>query len=184
MRTLIIGVLTVLVTTFAVSRFSPRLEARAVRIKAAWADRDTFTSHVLTVIGATARLCGTPVGDTPEPLRGRIMAERARWSMQVEESTIYLVDNAERYALTYPSPLNLPGLLVGASVRARGLWLSELPEDERAREVSEVYQLVHGIFLGTRRHRVRHLAENRQRLFALLNPIPSSDDSGEAVPAA
>ncbi|WP_432034359.1 hypothetical protein [Streptomyces antibioticus] len=56
MKTMLIAVITAMVTTFALSRFAPRLEARSVRIKAAWAARDAFSGHLLTILSATARL--------------------------------------------------------------------------------------------------------------------------------
>ncbi|MFE9993495.1 hypothetical protein [Streptomyces avermitilis] len=172
MKTVIIAVATTLATTFAVSRFAPRLEARSVRIKAAWAARDTFSGHVLTILSATGRLEDLESAEMAEPLRGRMQGEQSRWEEQVDESTRYLIDHAEQYVLTYPSkPLDLHGLLIGFVVAARGLWLSELPVPDRARHIRALAAPVHGIFFANASYRLRHLADDRRRLQELLQAV-------------
>ncbi|MFF4036005.1 hypothetical protein ACFYZ2_40740 [Streptomyces sviceus] len=185
MKTVIIAVVTTLATTFAVSRFAPRLEARSVRIKAAWAARDTFSGHVLTILSATARLQYMEPAEAPEPVRNRVQGERDRWGEQVEESTRYLVDHVEQYVLTYPSgPLDLQQLLTGAVVAARGVWLAELPVVERARRVQALFEPVQGIFFTKNSYRLRHLADDRRRLQELLRTITDAaqDPAGQTQP--
>ncbi|GAA2924547.1 hypothetical protein GCM10010478_26310 [Streptomyces erythrogriseus] len=81
-----IAVVTALVTTFTLSRFAPRLEARSVRIKAAWAALDAFSGHLLTILSATARLGNVNPDKTDAPLRGRMQGEcdrqRHSWRSQ------------------------------------------------------------------------------------------------------
>ena len=180
MKTVLITVFTAVVTTFALSRFAPRLEARSVRIKSAWAARETFSGHLLTILSATARLVNLTPGEATEPLRGRLEGECDRWAAQVEESTSYLIDHVEQYVLTYPSrPRGLHGLMSGAVVAARGVWLAELPLQERARRVSLLVDPVHGIFFAKKSYRLRHLTNDRRRLQELLRsinePAPTAD---------
>ncbi|MEU6071944.1 hypothetical protein ABZ864_47880 [Streptomyces sp. NPDC047082] len=185
MKTVIIAVVTTLATTFAVSRFAPRLEARSVRIKAAWAARDTFSGHILTILSATARLQNLEPAEAPEPLRSRLQGGQDRWAEQVEESTRYLIDHAEQYVLTYPSrPLDLQQMLTRAVVAARGVWLSELPVEERARRVQALFEPVQGIFFAKRSHRLRHLADDRRRLQELLRSINGPASAGRTPPPA
>ncbi|SEQ88256.1 hypothetical protein SAMN04487983_10093 [Streptomyces sp. yr375] len=183
MKTMLIAVITAMVTTFALSRFAPRLEARSVRIKAAWAARDAFSGHLLTILSATARLENVNPDETDEPLRGRMQGECDRWASQVEESTRYLIDHAEQYVLTYPSrPLDLHGLMTGFVVAARGVWLSELPLQERARRVGALAAPVQGIFFTKKSYRVLHLADDRQRLRELLRAV--NEPTPPLAPAA
>ena len=186
MKTVIIAVVTAVVTTYAVSRFAPRLEARSVRIKAAWAARDTFSGHLLTILSATGRLEELPA-EMDEPLRSRMERERSRWEEQVDESTRYLIDHAEQYVLTYPSkPLDLHGLLIGFVVAARGLWLSEQSVQVRARRIRELAAPVHGIFIAKWSYRLRHLADDRRRLQELLRAVnePASPATGQVTAPA
>ena len=176
MKTVVIAVVTALGTTFAVSRFAPRLEARSVRIKTAWTARDTFSGHILTILSATARLENLNPEEAAEPLRGRMQGECDRWDGQVEESTRYLIDHAEQYVLTYPSkPMDLHQLLIGFVIAARGVWLSEQPVGERARRVHELAAPVQDIFFAKTTHRLRHLADDRRRLQELLREINEPD---------
>lgn len=183
MKTVLIAVITAVVTTFALSRFAPRLEARSVRIKAAWAARDAFSGHLLTILSATGRLENLDPDEAAEPLRSRFQGECDRWAAQVEESTRYLIDHVEQYVLTYPSwPLDLHGLMTGSVVAARGLWLSELPLRERARRVNALAEPVQGIFFARKSYRLRHLADDRQRLRELLRAV--NEPAPDPAPAA
>ncbi|MFD3338879.1 hypothetical protein ACFWVW_07045 [Streptomyces anthocyanicus] len=87
MKKMIIAVTTAMMTTFALSRFAPRLEVRSVRIKATWAAWDAISGHLLTILSATARLENVNPDETDEPLRSRMHDECDRWASQVEEST-------------------------------------------------------------------------------------------------
>lgn len=187
MKTMLIAVITAvitaMVTTFALSRFAPRLEARSVRIKAAWAARDMFSGHLLTILSATARLENLNPDEADEPLRSRMQGECDRWATQVEESTRYLIDHAEQYVLTYVSrPLDLHELMTGFVVAARGVWLSELPLGERARRVGALAGPVQGIFFAKTSYRLRHLADDRLRLRELLRSV--NEPAPAPAPAA
>jgi hypothetical protein len=100
-------VLVALATTVVLNvTVGPRLEARNRRIQAAHRSRDQFSASVSTILAATDRLQGVDYPDKMSPtVRAALQAERDRWITQINDTTQYLIDNLELYALGYISSL-------------------------------------------------------------------------------
>lgn len=105
---LALAVVTSIATTVATgSLVVPRLDARKRRIQLAHTARDTFNASLLTIISACGRLENMPLPAPGDPectavMRVRLTSERARWVNQLDEATVWLIDNVETYAASWP----------------------------------------------------------------------------------
>lgn len=159
------GVLTVLT-------MGPRLSARGKRIQAAHDSRDRFSDSVLDILALCGNLENFQVEpDLPDLLRCRMQGERDRWVSQLDETTIWLADHWQRFALGYSRRMNLVNLATRYVAAVRGLWLSDRPLDGRARMLRELTGHVQTIYF-TRRWRVmttvpKEITELRTKLDAL-----------------
>ena len=132
----------------------PRLTARGKRIQAAHDNRDRFGDSVLDILALCANLEKVQIeSDLPDSLRSRVQGERDRWLSQVDETTTWLVDHWQRFALGYSKRLDLMNIVARYVTAARGLWLSELPLDQQVRMLRELTEHVQNIYF-TRRWRV------------------------------
>jgi hypothetical protein len=132
----------------------PRLAARGKRIQAAHDSRDRFGDSVLDILTLCTNLERVQVGsELPEPLRSRLQGERDRWLSQIDETTTWLVDHWQRFALGYTKRMDVMNLVVRYVAAARGLWLSDRPLDDRVRMLRELTEHVQTIYF-TRRWRV------------------------------
>ncbi|WP_255951942.1 hypothetical protein [Streptomyces odontomachi] len=128
--TLLAATITALVTTITVGLVAtPRLDARKKRIGEAHAARDTFGTHLMTVLATCTLLEQTPVDDSDwsRSLRDRVKGERERWLQQLDDATRWMVDNAFTYAGSWPSQ-RLKDFAVAYAANARGVVLSERDE--------------------------------------------------------
>ncbi|GAB2717737.1 hypothetical protein [Kitasatospora kifunensis] len=167
---------TAVILAFILSRFSPRYDARSVRIKAAWADRDQFSKDVLTILAAAGRLLAVQVpNEASEVMRSRLEAERARWAEQIDVATRNLVDNMERYLLGYPNRLGLHDLLGRYAAAARFIWISERSEERRVEMVRDLSAHIQGIVFAKASYKLGHLTDHRTELRRLLEVLETPE---------
>jgi len=143
-----------LVTTVVVSwSVGPRLAARSKRIQAAHDNRDHFSDSVVDILALSGNLrpalSDASFGD---PSRSVLQSECKRWEGQIDETTAWLVDHWQRFALGYLGALGVRNLIVEYVASARGVWLSDRPLDERRRLLEEMTEPIQTIFF-TRRNR-------------------------------
>jgi hypothetical protein len=132
----------------------PRLAARGKRIQAAHDSRDRFSDSVLDILALCANLEKVQVeSDLPDLLRSRLQGERDRWASQIDETTTWLVDHWQRFALGYATRMDVMNLVARYVAAARGLWLSDRSLDERVRMLRELTEHVQTIYF-TRHWRV------------------------------
>ncbi|MGW4441906.1 hypothetical protein [Streptomyces sp. NPDC004682] len=102
--TLVLALVTSLVTTVGTGWLvAPRLESRKRRIGELHQARDKFLASMLRIVAAAGRLRAEEEPALGDPgwtdvMRDRVRAERARWMAQLDESTVWMVDNLESYA--------------------------------------------------------------------------------------
>ena len=158
----------------------PRLAARGKRIQAAHDSRDRFGDSVLDILALCANLEKVQIeSDLPDSLRSRVQGERDRWIGQIGETTTWLVDHWQRFALGYSKRLDLLNLVARYVTAARGLWLSDLPLDQRVRMLRELTEHVQNIYF-TRRWRV--VTTIRQEITELRTKLDLLE--GNASPTA
>ncbi|MDL2076247.1 hypothetical protein QNN03_07320 [Streptomyces sp. GXMU-J15] len=164
--TLVVAAVTALVTAITVGLVAtPRLDARKKRIGDAHAARDTFGTHLLTVLAACTLLRLTP-RDDPEwtpVLRERVKGERARWLEQLDDSTRWMVDHVFTYAGSWPLQRH-KNLAVSYATNARGVFLSERQETTKLELLVALTTPVQRQFFGFWWSRARHHAAD-QRAF-------------------
>ncbi|MDR3081927.1 MAG: hypothetical protein LBV60_13560 [Streptomyces sp.] len=150
-QTALISVGTSLVTAYATGAWlTPRLEARKRRITEVHAVRDRFLASMLKVMAVSARLRNTPAPDPEDPawtptMRERVEGERIRWQGQLGETTEWMVDNLETYALSWPSTL-LRKMVFEYAAHARAVMLSERADDRKAVLLQELTEPVWEVF--------------------------------------
>src|SRR4051812_21142856 len=105
----------------------PRLEARKARILKVHEHRDQLATHCLAITMNCARLKDSSAADD-DPDLAALTPERERWRGKINESTLWLIDNMESFALSYPAHRGIQEVLVRYIVAARGIWLSEREE--------------------------------------------------------
>ena len=126
----------------------PRANARVKKIEAAHMDRDRFNSHEKTILAACEKLTATATSpETSYSTVQRLRGERERWLAQIDEATMWIVDNVERFAPTYINvALGYRDLLARYSFLVRMVWISERSEEERLGLVKELTEPIHLIF--------------------------------------
>jgi hypothetical protein len=157
----------------------PRLAARSKRIQTAYDSRDRFGDSVLDILALCSNLEKVHVqSEITDPLRSRLQGERDRWLDQLDETTTWLVDHWQRFALGYLRRKNVRNLVVRYVADARGLWLSDRPLDERVRMLRELTEHIQTIHFARRwraitavPEEVRHL---RMKLDILEGNAPST----------
>jgi len=162
-----------LATTIVVSlSVGPRLAARSKRIQAAHDSRDRFSDSVLDILA----LCGNlrPVLRDPafgDPSRSQLQCECKRWEGQIDETTAWLVDHWQRFALGYLGARGARNLIVEYVASARGVWLSARPLDERVRLLEEMTEPIQTIFFARRWRVIREIPRAETRLRATLASV-------------
>ena len=162
----------------------PRLAARGKRIQAAHDSRDRFGDSVLDILALCANLEKVQVeSDLPDLLHSRVQGERDRWVSQIDETTIWLVDHWQRFALGYTTRMDVMNLVARYVTASRGLWLSALPLDKRVRMLRELTEYVQTVYF-TRRWRVirtvsQEIRELRTKLDILDGKI--SAETGDEI---
>jgi len=145
---------------------TPRLDARKKRITEAHAARDTFDTHLMTVLATCSLLEQTPIDDpewTPV-LRDRVKGERERWLQQLDDATRWMVDHVFTYAGSWPLQRH-KDFAVSYAGTARGLVLSERDEAIKRELLVALTLPVQRQFFGYWWSRARHYRAD-QRLFA------------------
>jgi len=165
--TLLLAATTAVVAAIATGLFvNPRLEARKKRIGEAHGARDTFGSHLMTVLSTCTLLQQLPRDDpnwTPL-LRERLNGERERWLHQLDDATRWMIDNMAMYAGSWPSRRIIDFAVAYAS-NARMLVLSEREETTKLELLVTLTTPVQRQFFGFWWTRTRHYQAD-QRVFA------------------
>ncbi|MDT0570333.1 hypothetical protein RM704_23165 [Streptomyces sp. DSM 3412] len=168
--TLLVAVVAAVVTALAVGLFvTPRMEARKKRVGEVHTARDTFGASMLRVISACSLLqrFGIPAADDPDwtsVMCERLTNERNRWWQQLDETTMWLLDNAATYAGSWPSS-RIIRLAVDYAGHARAVMLSEREEATKVELLLALTVPVQRQFFGFWWSRVRHYVDD-QRAFA------------------
>jgi hypothetical protein len=85
-----------------------------------------------------------------------------------------MVDTVEQFALGYPGQ-KLSDLVTRYVVVSRLVMISDRTDDEKVRLLQDLASPVQGIFFARWWWRIGHLADERERLHALLDQLTSSD---------
>jgi hypothetical protein len=90
-----------LATTIAVGlSVGPRIAARGKRIQTAHDARDRFSDSVLDILALCGNLEHTLKDpDSEDPPRPKLQGECNRWEGQIDETTAWLADHWQRFAL-------------------------------------------------------------------------------------
>ena len=107
-----------------------------------------------------------------------MQGERDRWIGQIGETTTWLVDHWQRFALGYSKRLDLMNLVARYVTAARGLWLSDLPLDQRVRMLRELTEHVQNIHF-TRRWRA--VTTIRQEITELRTKLDTLEGGTRSV---
>ncbi|MGW4619540.1 hypothetical protein [Streptomyces sp. NPDC004592] len=165
--TLLVAAITALVTATTVGLVvTPRLDARKKRIGEAHSARDTFGSHLMTVLATCTLLEQTPC-DSPDwtpTLRDRVKGERERWLQQLDDATRWMVDNVFTYAGSWPLQRHKE-FAVAYAAHARGVVLSERDEAIKRELLIALTTPTQRQFFAFWWTRARHYTAD-QRLFA------------------
>ncbi|MEU0031995.1 hypothetical protein [Streptomyces sp. NPDC006335] len=165
--TLLVAAVTAVVTTLVVGLFvTPRMEARKKRLGEVHTARDTFGANMLRIISACSLLqrFELPAADDPgwtPVMRERLTGERKRWLQQLDEATVWLLDNAATYAGSWPNA-RIIRFAIDYAGHARAVVLSEREEATKAELLLALTAPVQRQFFGWPWSRARHvLADHR-----------------------
>jgi hypothetical protein len=159
--TLLVAAVTAVVTALTVGLFiTPRMEARKKRLGEVHTARDTFGANMLRVISACSLLqrFELPADDDPgwsPVMRERLTGERNRWWQQLDEATVWLLDNAATYAGSWPSA-RIIRFAVDYAGHARAIVLSERQEATKVELLLALTVPVQRQFFGWPWSRARH----------------------------
>ncbi|MEU3743547.1 hypothetical protein AB0E78_41700 [Streptomyces sp. NPDC032198] len=130
--TVLIALGTSLLTSIVAGRYlSPLLEVRNRRFQAKMLAREKFQENMLDTLSAGMHLRAVPVAPAAsDTVRTALLAEAARWSAQVDETTKYLTDHAVQLLVAYRGS-RLPELAVRYSGTARAAWISDRSKDRK-----------------------------------------------------
>jgi hypothetical protein len=175
-----VSVATTLVTGLTVG---PRLAARGKRIQAAHDSRDRFGDAVLDILALCGNLEATDIRpDAAEPLSPKVQAERDRWLSQIDETTGWLVDHWQQFALTYRGANGIRNLVAEYVMTARGVWLSDRPLDVRIRLLMGLTEPVQTIYFASRWRVVKDLRDEMARLRAMLDSADGDAAGAGSLP--
>ena len=154
------------------------------RIQAAHDSRDRFGDSVLDILALCADLEKVTVqAGITDPLRSRLQGERDRWVSQIDETTIWLVDHWQQFALGYSNRMDVKSLVARYVADARGLWLSDRPLEERVRMLRELTEHIQIIYFARRWRVITAVPQEIIRLRTKLDilegkasPTPSASD--------
>lgn len=176
MSTFLVAMATSAATTLVVDyALRPRLEARKTRILAVHAHRDEFSSHVLALMVNCSRLKETQDVDQNLELAG-LLPERERWRSKIDESTLWLIDNMELYALSYVRAGGIQELLTRYAPAARGVWLSERNEADKIELLLEMSGLVKEYFFPSW-WRAAQMPDRKKKLISVLARVGGDPDA-------
>jgi len=174
-------VLVSLATTIVVGlSVTPRLAARGKRIQAAHDARDRFGDSVLDILA----LCGnlqSMLGDAGlgDPPRPKLQSECDRWEGQIDETTAWLTDHWQRFALGYLGTLGTRDLVVEYVACARGVWLSSRPLTERVHLLREMTEPIQTIYFERRWRVIGEIPKAQERLRVTLASVKQSKQASD-----
>ncbi|MFJ9106352.1 hypothetical protein ACIRJM_48960 [Streptomyces sp. NPDC102405] len=155
---------------------TPRLDARKKRISEAHTARDTFGTHLMTVLATCSLLEQTPIDDPAwrPVLRDRIKGERERWLQQLDDATRWMVDNVAVYAGSWPLQRH-KDFAVSYAASARGVVLSEREEATKRALLLGLTTPVQRQFFGFWWTRARHFTSDQGSFAATLARLNSEE---------
>lgn len=163
-------------------RIVPAANARIKSTEAVHEDRRRFNDYVITILAACAKLKATASDSELSYTKVQLLrGERERWIAQVDEATMWMIDNLERVALSYLNLLGYRDLLIRYSLTVRMVWISDRSAEERQQMIVELTKPVQMIFFVRPHWRamlVRH--KEVERLSAMLDRF---DEARPAKPA-
>lgn len=151
--TLLVAAVTAVVTTLAVGLLvSPRMEARKKRLGEVHTARDTFSVTMTRIISACALLQRMQLPPADEEgwtpvMRERLAGERTRWLQQLDDATLWLIDNVMTYAGSYLMSHH-GRFAVDYAGHARAVMLSERAEATKVELLLELTAPVQRQFFG------------------------------------
>lgn len=154
----------------------PRLAARSKRIQATHDSRDRFNDSVLDLLV----LCGnlemvTIPPSLTDPARSRLQGERDRWLNQIDETTTWMVDHWQQFALSYLGLMGVRDLVARYVAAARGLWLSNRRLDDRVRMLKELTEPIQTIFFARRWRVLMTISGEVARLRTMLDLLEDGE---------
>lgn len=174
--TLSVACLTAVVTSLVLGLFiTPRMEARKNRVGSAHALRDAFNTHMGQIVSACLLLqhFPAPPGDdlsfTPV-MRERLTGERARWLQQLDDATLWLIDNATAYAGGWPTA-RLIRFATDYAGHARLVVLSEREENTKVELLVALTAPVQRQLFGWIWARARHALADHQTFADVCSSI-------------
>jgi hypothetical protein len=180
--TLLVAAVTAVVTTLAVGLFiTPRMEARKKRLGEVHTARDTFGANMLRIISACSLLqrFELPPADDPDwtaVMRERVAGERSRWWQQLDDATMWLLDNAATYAGSWPNS-RIIRFAIDYAGHARAVVLSEREEATKVELLIALTVPVQRQFFGWPWSRVRHVVADHRTFaetIALISGEPNT----------
>ncbi|SFO06714.1 hypothetical protein SAMN04487980_105319 [Streptomyces sp. cf124] len=142
------------------------MEARKKRLGEVHTARDTFGASMLRVISACSLLQKIELPSANDPdwtpvMRERVTNERNRWWQQLDETTVWLLDNAATYAGSWPNS-RIIQFAIDYAGHARAVVLSEREEATKVELLLALIVPVQRQFFGWPWSRARHvLADQR-----------------------
>lgn len=185
--TLLVAAVTAVVTALAVGLFvTPRMEARKKRLGEVHTARDTFGANMLRIISACSLLqrFELPAADDPDwtpVMRERLAGERSRWWQQLDDATVWLLDNAATYAGSWPNS-RIIRFAIDYAGHARAVVLSEREEATKVELLLALTVPVQRQFFGWPWSRARHVVADHRvfaETIALISGEPSTPVAGQ-----
>lgn len=161
----------------------PRINARIAEMTAAHEDRRTFRHKLTTIAGLCDRLLVFKApADASKEVVARVEAEHERWRTLLDEHTIWLVDNLEWFAFGYLEQLGLRSLAEKYGVSARGVFLSDRPDEVKFQVLLDITRNAHAIFAA--RHGLSYAAKMRDNLATLRDQLDELGGLTTSTPGA
>lgn len=174
--TILVAAVTAVVVSIANGLIvTPRMEARKKRLGEVHSARDSFSTHMTTIVSACVRLLSVPppadddTAWTPV-MRGRLAGERERWLQQIDDSTRWMIDNVATYAGSWPLR-RLVEFATAYAANARMVMLSEREETAKLRHLLDLTRPVQRQFFGWPWSRARHHFADRRAFADILDRL-------------
>ncbi|GGP93931.1 hypothetical protein [Streptomyces melanogenes] len=180
--TILVAAATAVVTATATSLIvAPRMEARKKRLGEVHTARDAFGAHMLRIISACSLLQNTPLPAPDDPdwtatMRERLTGERDRWLQQLDDATLWLIDNVATYAASWPGR-HLIQFAVEYAGTARMVMLSERDDATKVQLLLALTVPVQRQYFGWPWARARHALADRRtfaQTLAHINGAPTA----------
>jgi hypothetical protein len=128
----------------------------------------------MVIRSAAARLLALDLpSGLSSPLREALQAERKRWVDQVDEATRYLIDNVERYALSYVPIAGHRDRVLKYAITARMIWISGRSLPRKLELLEQLSEPIVGIYFAYLWQRTLRIVRDIRRFEQIVAQVES-----------